>query len=96
MRDVHGNDIVPKNLSLPLALPPILKAAVITFLLRSVFVCLATLGGTLQNVLVHDYLLQEALGYLSQNEVDDVLHFEDWLSLHVLEVDLVVLGLSYQ
>jgi hypothetical protein len=93
---VHGNDIIPKNLRLPLALPPILKAAVVTLLLRAVFVCLPPLGGTLQNVLVHDYLLQEAFGDLPQNEVDDVLHFEDWLSLHVLQVDLVVLGLSYQ
>ena len=54
MRYVHGNDIIPENLSLSLALSPILKTAEVTLLLCPIFLSLTSLRRTLQNILVHD------------------------------------------
>jgi hypothetical protein len=81
VRHLHGDHIIPEDLCLPLALSAILKTPIVTLLFGTVLICLSLLCCALQNGFVHNYLLQEAFRDFSQNEIDDILHFKNWLTL---------------
>ena len=67
-------------------LPPVLKARIVG----------ARAGGGLKLAFAHDFLLQDAFGDLTQDQIDDVLHLEDLLAPEVLQVQTHVMRASYQ